>query len=228
MSAFTLVGRTVLVTGAGRGIGEALVRQLAAKGASRVIMVGRDRRRLEEVHARFPLAEPYEADLSDEAQLDALIAFVKANAPDLSVLINNAGTQLLTDLVNPESDRHRHALAKEVAVNFSAPVQLSIALLPHLLTQRSAMIVNVTSGLALAPKQSSPVYCGTKAGLRNFTKALRYQAQARAPHVKIVEALPPLVDTDMTRGRGRAKISPDACAADHHRHRGRPRYNLRR
>ena len=76
------------------------------------------------------------------------------------------------------------------------------------------MIVNVTSGLALAPKQSSPVYCATKAGLRSFTKALRYQAQARAPHVKVVEALPPLVDTDMTRGRGRGKISAEACAAE--------------
>jgi uncharacterized oxidoreductase len=69
------------------------------------------------------------------------------------------------------------------------------------------MIVNVTSGLALAPKQSAPVYCAAKAGLRSFTKSLRYQERARAPHVRVVEVLPPLVDTDMTRGRGRGKMS---------------------
>jgi uncharacterized oxidoreductase len=68
--------------------------------------------------------------------------------------------------------------------------------------------------LALAPKQSSPVYCAAKAGLRSFTKALRYQAQARAPHLRVVEAMPPLVDTDMTKGRGRGKISAEACAAE--------------
>ena len=114
----------------------------------------------------------------------------------------------------PEGDRHEPALAQEVAVNFSSPIRLVVALLPHLLEKPAAMVVNVTSGLALAPKQSSPVYCATKAGLRSFTKALRYQAQARAPHVRIVEALPPLVDTDMTRGRGRGKMRPEACAAE--------------
>lgn len=76
------------------------------------------------------------------------------------------------------------------------------------------MIVNVTSGLALAPKQSAPVYCAAKAGLRSFTKALRYQSEARAPRLRVVEALPPLVDTEMTRGRGRGKISAEACAAE--------------
>jgi uncharacterized oxidoreductase len=76
------------------------------------------------------------------------------------------------------------------------------------------MIVNVTSGLALAPKQSSPVYCASKAGLRSFTKALRYQARKRAPHLSVVEALPPLVDTGMTAGRGRGKISAERCARE--------------
>jgi uncharacterized oxidoreductase len=214
MSSFSVTGRTILLTGAGRGIGLALLEQLVARGAKRVIIVGRNSDRLEELHAKFPAAEPYTADLSDQAQVDRLVAFVYTSAADLSVLINNAGTQLLTDLVDPESDRHLPALVREMAVNFSSPVHLSVALFPLLLEQPSAKVVNVTSGLALAPKQSSPVYCATKAGLRSFTKALRYQTQDRAPHIRIVEALPPLVDTDMTRGRGQGKISPDACAAE--------------
>jgi uncharacterized oxidoreductase len=214
MHRFSLAGRTIVLTGAGRGIGRALAQQLVARGAKRIIAVGRDGARLHELHTRIPAAEPYAADLSDPAQLDGLVAFVGTGAADVSVLINNAGTQLLTDLVDPEGDRYRPALTREMAVNFSSPIQLAVALLPYLLAKPSAMIVNVTSGLALAPKQSSPVYCATKAGLRSFTKALRYQAQTRAPHVRIVEALPPLVDTDMTKGRGRGKIGPEACAAE--------------
>lgn len=106
------------------------------------------------------------------------------------------------------------ALAQEIDLNFAGPIRLTLALMPSLLAQPSAMIVNVTSGLALAPKQSAPVYCAAKAGLRSFTKALRYQAQARAPQLRIVEALPPLVDTGMTKGRGRGKISAAACAKE--------------
>lgn len=214
MSEFSLAGQTILLTGASRGIGRALAHQLVAKQAKRIIVVGRDGGGLQELRAELPTAEAYAADLSDQAQLEGLVSFIRTSAGDLSVLINNAGTQLSTDLVDPEGDRHRPALAQEVAVNFASPIQLVVALLPHLLERPSAMIVNVTSGLALAPKQSSPVYCATKAGLRSFTKALRYQAQARAPHVRIVEALPPLVDTDMTKGRGRGKISAEACAAE--------------
>lgn len=213
MGRFSLAGQTVLLTGPGRGIGRALLEELVARGAKRIIAVGRDLTTLEELHAAYPVAQPYAADLAKSEQRDALVSFIKTSAPDLSVVIHNAGTQLLTDLVDPECDRHQAALADEMAVNFSGPIELSVALLSLLIGQPSAMIVNVTSGLALAPKQSSPVYCATKAGLRSFTKALRYQAQARAPHVRIVEALPPLVDTGMTKGRGRGKISPEVCAA---------------
>ncbi len=66
----------------------------------------------------------------------------------------------------------------------------------------------------MAPKASAPVYCATKAGLRSFTKALRYQCQRAAPHVTVVEALPPMVDTAMTHGRGRGKISPERAAEE--------------
>jgi short-subunit dehydrogenase involved in D-alanine esterification of teichoic acids len=72
--------------------------------------------------------------------------------------------------------------------------------------QPEAAVVNVSSGLALVPKKSAPVYCGTKAGLHLFTKALRYQLEGSP--VKVFEIIPPVVDTPMTAGRGRGKISP--------------------
>ena len=72
----------------------------------------------------------------------------------------------------------------------------------------SAAIVNITSALALVPKQSAPIYCATKAAMHNFTKALRYQLESTP--IKVFEIIPALVDTEMTRGRGKGKITPEA------------------
>jgi uncharacterized oxidoreductase len=85
--------------------------------------------------------------------------------------------------------------------------------LPRLALEPQARIVFVTSGLALAPKSSSPVYCASKAALRSFTKSLRAQVRQAGGGIQIQEALPPLVDTDMTRGRGKGKISAETAAS---------------
>jgi uncharacterized oxidoreductase len=215
MPTFDLVGRTALVTGGSAGIGLALTRLLIREGVSRIIIVGRDADRLATVAAEFPGAvTTYAADLSCSVDVDRLIAELPMLAPDLSLLINNAGSQLLTDLPTSDGPDLIPDLRMEIAVNFTGVIALCIGLLPQLSRQPSAAIVNVTSGLALAPKMSSPVYCATKAGVRTFTRALRYQCEAELPHVQVIEALPPIVDTSMTKGRGRAKITPEACAAE--------------
>lgn len=89
---------------------------------------------------------------------------------------------------------------------------LSTGLLPHLRQLPCAAIVNITSGLALAPKRSAPVYCATKAAVRAFTRALRYQCQDAAPHIRVIDTVMALVDTDMTQGRGGSKISAAEAA----------------
>lgn len=214
MPGFDITGRTALVTGGTAGIGLALTRGLLAARASRVLVVGRDPARLDAaVHEIGPCVVPVQADLSQPAEVDRLLALLPDLAPDLSLVINNAGSQRLTDFTHEDPHALLPALRAEIAANFDAVVALSVGLLPLLARQPSAALLNITSGLALAPKMSSPVYCGTKAGVRAFTTALRYQCETHVPHVRVVEALPPLVDTAMTKGRGRGKISPDACAA---------------
>jgi len=209
----TIAGRTILLTGANRGIGAALLDRLIEHGAHRVIAVARNADALDTAIARHgALVTPMAGDLGNAQAVRTLIAALRRDAPDLSVLINNAGTQLLTNMVAADAANAIEELAHEIELNFTAAIRLIAGLMPILAAQPSAMIVNITSGLALAPKQSSPVYCATKAGMRSFTKALRYQAADRAPQLRVIEALPPLVDTDMTRGRGRSKISAEACA----------------
>lgn len=205
-----LNNRTVLVTGATAGIGRALTQGLLERGC-RVIACGRDNSALTEL-ARHSGVFSLRGDLRRMEDLESWVAGVTSEHPDLSVLINNAGVQHLTDFTAQPFDQLRDATFEETAVNFIAPILLSALLLPTLARQPSAAIVNVTSGLALSPKKSSSVYCATKAGMRSFTKALRYRVTDTAPHVRIIEALPPLVDTAMTRGRGRRKISPVQAA----------------
>ena len=84
------------------------------------------------------------------------------------------------------------------------------ALMPTLRARTEAMIVNVTSGLAIAPSAGAPVYCATKAALRSYTQALR--AQLKGTGIHVLEALPQMVDTQMTAAMSGSKITPEECA----------------
>lgn len=203
--------KTILVTGGARGIGRAMTRRFVAEGA-KVIAVGRDAGQLARLEAEHPgVVVGWIADLSCPQQTDALIRELPAAHPELSVLVNNAAAQTLSDFVGGDVEALRPALRSEISLNFDAVVALSTGLLPHL-RRRPSAIVNVTSGLALAPKTSSPVYCATKAAVRSFTKSLRYQCEDAAPQVRVIEVVMALVDTDMTAGRGRGKISAERAA----------------
>ncbi|MFI2209173.1 SDR family oxidoreductase [Streptomyces sp. NPDC020141] len=205
-------GRTVLVTGATRGIGRALTRRLIADGA-RVVAVGRDPDGLADLTAEHGDRVSAEAlDLSDPDSVDAFSDGLPGRHPDVSVVVNNAGVQNLSDFLTARPRDLRPVLRRELAVNLDAVVTLSTGLLPHLRSRPSAAIVNISSGLAVVPKASAPVYCAAKSAVRTFTRALRYQCEHAAPHVRVMDVILPLVDTDMTAGRGRGKISPAEAA----------------
>lgn len=198
-----LAGKSVLLTGGSAGIGREIARQLKAKGAH-VVLTGRNAERLD-----FMRAEGFEtipADLSNAEGVDGLVAELGERSFD--ILINNAGQGVDHDFrVSPPDS---NAADGCIYANLNAPVRLIAALLPRLRERAEAAIVNVTSGLAIAPNAGSPVYCATKAGLRSYTKALR--AQLKGENILVVEALPPVVETQMTAGREGGKMPPQECA----------------
>lgn len=209
-----LDGRTILVTGGAHGIGLELSRRFLAEGAQ-VVAAGRNVERLARLEEAYPgRAHGWIVDLSHPAQTDAFVQELPRRHPDLSIVVNNAAVQTLTDFLDDDVVALRPRLRDEISLNFDAVVALSTGLLSHIAQHPAPAIVNITSGLALAPKVSSPVYCATKAAVRSFTKSLRYQCENRAPHVRVVEAVMALVDTDMTAGRGKGKISPARAAAE--------------
>jgi uncharacterized oxidoreductase len=196
--------RLAIVTGGTRGIGRALVDQLVEHGW-RVVATGRTASSCEEAALRRPSVRWLPCELANQSSRRAFLAAIDSLRPDL--FVHNAGMQVVRDFVTGQAGSE-FTPATEIEVNLIAPIELTQALLPAM--ARGSCLVFVTSGLALAPKQSSPVYCAGKAGLRSFAKSLR--AQLAASGVRVTEALPPMVDTDMTRGRGRRKMAPEAVA----------------
>lgn len=204
--------RTVLVTGATRGIGRSLAEQLVAAGA-RVVALARDEAALADLsHAHPGKVIPMTADLADPSAPETAIARLKARHPEVSLVINNAALQTEMDFAGDDPVAWFGELQREMTVNLGAAMALGTGCLPILARHPDAAVVNVGSALALAPKKAAPVYCATKAGLRNFSRALSYQCRDRLPQIRIVHVVMALVDTDMTTGRGSGKISPDAAA----------------
>lgn len=196
-----------LVTGATSGIGWELACQLAQAGIA-VVALGRNATRLQELKDRFSSLDAVVCDLHDTAELPGLVAHILECHPDLACVINNAGVQ---DQVRMDDAGYSaQHIRKEVEVNLLAPLVLTHALLAHFQGKSVAYVVNVTSGLAYVPKRNAAVYSATKAGLHLFTQALRVQLRGGA--VRVIEAIMPLVDTPMTAGRGRGKLSAAQAA----------------
>jgi NAD(P)-dependent dehydrogenase (short-subunit alcohol dehydrogenase family) len=190
----TIADKTVLVTGANRGIGQALVEEALNRGAKRVY-----------AGARQPLTHgdgrvtPLTLDVTNAAQIQRAVDEVDS----LDILINNAGVALYDDL----SDRA--VLERHLAVNLFGAYGVTQAFLP-LLTGSKGAIVNNLSANALAPLPLIPAYSISKAAAFNMTQSLRVLLAARG--VRVHAVLTGLVDTDMTRGLDIPKASPDTVA----------------
>jgi NAD(P)-dependent dehydrogenase (short-subunit alcohol dehydrogenase family) len=190
----TIADKIVLVTGANRGIGQALVEEALNRGARRVY-----------AGTRQPLAHPdarvtpLTLDVTDTAQIQAAAARIAA----LGLLINNAGLALYNDL------SERAALDRQLAVNLFGPYGMTQAVLPLLLRSRGA-IVNDLSLAALAPVPPTPAYSISKAAAFNLTQALRALLAERGVRVHAVLTGP--VDTDMSRGLDIPKAAPASVA----------------
>jgi len=197
-------GKTILVTGGSAGIGRELARLMKEKSAQ-VIVTGRSKQRLAEM--RDEGFEAIAASLSNAAAVDALIADIGDR--ELDILINNAGQLVDHDfrIASPDAD----AADDCVYANLCAPIRLTTALVPMLRRRLQAAIVNVTSGLAIAPSARTPVYCATKSGLRSYSLSLR--EQLNGTNIRVIEALPPVVDTQMNAGKPISMMPAQECAA---------------
>ena len=190
----TIEGKTVLVTGANRGIGQALAAEALARGATRVY-----------AGTRHPLAHPdprvtpLMLDITSTAQVQA----AASQAGSLDILINNAGILMPDMLTDPGRLEHH------LAVNLFGTHAVTQAFLPALIHSRGA-IVNILSVNSLAPLPFIPSYSISKAAAFSLTQSLRAVLAGQGVRVHAVLAGP--VDTDMTRGFDIPKASPESVA----------------
>jgi uncharacterized oxidoreductase len=203
----------VLIIGGSSGIGLEIAREFVARG-NKVAICGRDPGKLKQAEVALGNVSTFQCDLGVPTQVTALARTVADGLGGLSVLVNNAGVQYNYRLADMNPLQTAADAAAEIQINLTSLVALTAACLPLLRASDLAAIVNISSTLALAPKASGPVYCATKAAVHSFSRALRYQLEDSLPTIRVFEVLPPLVDTEMTRGRGTGKISPHVVALE--------------
>ncbi|WP_033292490.1 SDR family oxidoreductase [Amycolatopsis jejuensis] len=191
-----LKGNRVLVTGAGTGMGLEAAKQLTALG-NEVLMVARNEDRLREEAARLANATVFACDLSDPAQIDALVAHVRANVPGLNWVFLNAGVTHTYKLFGTE-DTIGHA-AREMATNYLSAVRILTLLEPVLAQQADPAFILTTSGTALVPDISNPTYSATKAALHSLAQSARLTLERKGSAIKVFEILAPLVDSPFAK-----------------------------
>jgi NAD(P)-dependent dehydrogenase (short-subunit alcohol dehydrogenase family) len=192
----TIAGSSILVTGANRGIGKALVEEALRRGVKRVY-----------AGTRRPLAHrdervvPLTLDVTDPDQIRAAVEAVES----LDVLVNNAGVGLYAELGD------RAALEQHLAVNLFGNYDVTQAFLPQLISSQGA-IVNVLSLASLAPVPFDPTYGISKAAAFSLTQSLRVALAGQG--VSVYAALPGPVDTDMGPQADIPKASPESVARE--------------
>jgi uncharacterized oxidoreductase len=185
-----LTGNTILITGGGSGIGLGLA-QAFHKLGNQVIIAGRRQDVLDQATSANPGMKSVVLNIEDPASIAATVNKLTAEFPALNAVLNNAG------IMRPEA-LQKGAVADAEAIvttNLLGPIRLIAALMPHLLQQPAATILNVSSGLGFVPLAFTPTYCATKAAIHSYTQSLRYQLKDTA--IKVIEIIPPWVATEL-------------------------------
>jgi NAD(P)-dependent dehydrogenase (short-subunit alcohol dehydrogenase family) len=186
--------KTVLITGANRGVGKALVKEALNRGAKRVFVGTR---------SILPNTDPRVTALTLDVTNALQIQRAVDEVADLDVLINNAGIAIYEDLTD------LGVIQKQLDVNLLGPLKVTQAFLP-LLTRSKGAIVNILSMVAVAPYPVLPGYSISKAAALSLTQSLRALLKRRGVGVHAV--ILGGVDTDMSRGYDGPKVSPASAA----------------
>lgn len=205
-----LEGNTVLITGGATGIGLALAEAFIDAG-NEVIICARTEVNLKKAKEKLPNLQIWKCDVSNEAERIALHDWATSTFPNLNVLINNAGIQRMIDFRKGTKDLLRFRQddgADEIEINLKSLIYMTALFTPHLLKQKEAAIVNVSSGTAFVPQPSLittvlPVYVATKVAIHSFSQSLR--EQLKDTPIKVFELVPPMMDTNLDKGARKAR-----------------------
>ena len=194
-------GKRVLVTGASRGLGRALVAAFVDAGASEVLAGARKREDLEVL--RSERVTPVRLDVTSDEDVAAL-----TNLGAVDILINNAG---VAGFGNPLTMDFA-AIQEEIAVNYFGVLRVTRAIAPGMIAKQDGVIVNVATAFAKINLPLVGTYCATKAALLSLGQALR--AYLAEHGVRVITVMPTTIDTDMSKGADVPKRAKEFVAAE--------------
>lgn len=193
--------KRVLVTGASRGLGRALVTAFVNAGASEVLAGARKREDL--VALQSERVTPVQLDVTSDEDVATL-----AQVGPVDILINNAG---VAGFGNPLTMDFA-AIQEEIAVNYFGVLRVTRALTPGMIAKRDGMIVNVATAFAKINLPLVGTYCATKAALLSLGQAMR--AYLAEHGVRVITVMPTTIDTDMSKGADVPKMTKEFVAAE--------------
>lgn len=192
-----LQGKTALITGASRGIGRAIAMELAYHGISRLLLVARNRQRLEEIASDLAYfgvdAIPLPMDLSDPIEVNVAIAQAWRRYGPIQLLVNCAGVAHQAPFLKSRLPQ----IHSELATNLLGLYTVTRLVARRMAARREGHIVNVSSLMGKVAAPTMATYSATKFAILGFTQALRSEL---APYnVQVTALLPSLTDTDMVK-----------------------------
>ena len=196
-------GKRVLVSGAGRGLGRALVTVLTETGVREIVAGTRKPEAREELEALSPLVTPVQLDVTSEADVAAV-----AQMGTMDILINNAG---FAGFGNPLTMSFED-IEREIAVNYCGVLRLTRAIVPGMIAKGEGMIVNIATAFAKVNLPLIGTYCATKSALLSLGQALR--AYLVGTGVRVITVMPTTIDTDMSSGADVPKMTKEFVAAE--------------
>ncbi|NES72883.1 MAG: SDR family NAD(P)-dependent oxidoreductase, partial [Okeania sp. SIO2D1] len=194
-----LKGKTALVTGASRGIGRAIVLELAQKGVARLLVIARDRQRLAELIAEAQALNPevqvipLAVDLSQTSAASIAISQAWRAYGPIHLLVNNAGVAHQT----PFLESQPRQVEAEINVNLVGMYTITRLIARRMATRGDGIIINVSSLMGKLAAPTFATYSATKFAILGFTQALRAELAPR--NVRVIALLPSLTETDMVR-----------------------------
>jgi 3-oxoacyl-[acyl-carrier protein] reductase len=192
----SLTGQVALVTGASRGLGQAIAVALATEGAS-IAAIARSEDALKStvdaIRAAGGMAEPFALDVADSAAVDAAVEKIAAQFGKIDILVNNAGVTrdgLLARMTTEAWDT-------VINTNLKGAFHLTRPVGRIMVKQRSGRIINISSVIGLMGNAGQANYAASKAGLIGFSKSVAREFASRGITCNVV--CPGFIETDMTK-----------------------------
>ncbi len=190
----SLAGKTIVITGASKGLGFVMAKHCATQGAF-VILTARDLAGLrhceQEIQNEGGKCAIILCDLQDPADIQSLSEQISAITPNIDVLVNNAGIARINPLLSLTAEDWDDTYA----VNLRAPFLLAKALVPKMIEQKSGKIINVSSQAGTVAIEEHGAYCAVKGGLNLLTKMMA--AEWSRFNIQVNAIAPTVIMTDM-------------------------------